>query len=294
MTRHPSESYIKYLISLPREEARSDGWVTLFVEQLGFPKPVPDYLDWLRRDITPKIPADFQPTNKYHAPSVTFLKSEKIYGLYNPDQATQSCFTLLSNARARPIVEDLLLGRLDTKEVAKKVNARLSEFFTADVIDSYAHYFWNVSILKVDDWAILLKDVDFYREHTLAITRVGPAMALHKNGFQQHIDSKTVLSEMRDAVHFDFLEWKMQPRSINKTKAMAALAKAAIGLDERLSEADSALKESLAAFERFRMKQSEEGVIDIKEIAPQGNYTGSGAKLLESIAKEEVEVATNG
>ncbi len=282
MIRHPSELFLKFLLTSENPQAREDSWILYYVEQLGFPRPDPMYLTWLRSAITPKIPQDFQPRNRYHRESVRFLKEENIYSLHNPDSATQDCLKILTNLRARPIIEDLLLGRVDPKDVAKKVNARLQEFFTADVIESYAHYFWNVSLLTVDDWAVMLKAVDYRREHTLAILQVGPAMALHKHGFQQQIDSKTVLREIQETLYFDFRDWKAQPRSIARTKALTVIARTAVSIDERLSEADSALKESLAAFERFRMRQNENGVKGLHELAPGGNYSASGSKLLEA------------
>ncbi len=287
MIRHPSELFLKYCMTLPRQEAAHDGWIAMYTEHLGFPKPDFTYLMWLRAEFTRNIPANFQPTNKYHKESVQFLKTEQIYGLHHPDATVMACFNLLISPRPRQLVEDLLLGRLEPKEVAKKVNARLSEYFTTEVIEVYAHYFWNCGLLKVDDWATLLKEVDYRREHTMAILQVGPAMALHKHGFQQHIDSKAVLQEMQETIYFDFRDWKSQARSPLRTKALSTLARSAVLIDERLAEADSALKESLKAFEQFRMKQAEHAVKGMEQIAPLGNYTGSGAKLLEAPEKPQ-------
>src|SRR4051812_39180390 len=190
MLRHPSELFIKFAMTLPRPEARSDAWVSMYVEQLGYPRPEPMYLASLRKDIEPKIPGDFRPQDRFHQASVRFMKDEKIFGLHNPDAATQQCFQIITNLRARPIVEDLLLGRVEAKEVARKVNARLGEFVTSDAIEAYNQYFWNTTLLKVDEWAVLLRDLHVRREHSLAILQVGPAMALHKHGFQQQLDQK--------------------------------------------------------------------------------------------------------
>lgn len=282
MIRHPSELFLKFLLTSENPQAREDSWILYYVEQLGFPPPDPTYVIWLRNAITPRIPPDFQPRNKYHRESVRFLKEENIYSLHNPDSATQDCLKILTNLKARPMIEDMLLGRMEPKDVAKKVNSRLQEFFSTEVIESYAHYFWNTSLLTVDDWAVMFKQIDYRREHTLSILQVGPAMALHKHGFQQQIDSKTVLREIQETLYFDFRDWKAQPRSVNRTKALTVIARTAVSIDERLSEADSALKESLAAFERFRMRQNEGGVKGLHEIAPGGNYSASGSKLLEA------------
>jgi hypothetical protein len=287
MIRHPSELFIKYLMVRPVPGYDSDQGVSVYMEQLGFPAPEAHYMAWLRHNLMRALPTDFQPANRFHLESTRWLKEQKIYGLFNPDKTCLECFQILTNLKARPIIEDMLLGRLEPKEVAKKVNARLTAFFTADVIDAYARYFWDCTLLKVDDWAVMLKSVDYRREHTLAILQVGPAMALHKHGFQQAIDSKTILQEMQETLYFDFRDWKAQPRSTDRTMALTRLARSAVYIDERLSEADSALKESLKAFEQFRMKQSEAQVRGIREIAPDGNYSNSGAKLLEPVSDEK-------
>ncbi len=281
MIRHPSELFIKYLMVRPDQGSTNDQWVSHYIEQLGFPAPDFNYMAWLRHGVMSALPPDFQPANRFHLGTTRFLKDQKIYGLFNPDKTCLETFQILTNMKARPIIEDMLLGRLEPKEVAKKVNARLSAFFTSEVIECYARYFWDCTLLKVDDWAVMLKSVDYRREHTLAILNVGPAMALHKHGFQQAIDSKTILQEMQETLYFDFRDWKAQPRSEERTMALTRLARSAVYIDERLSEADSALKESLKAFEQFRMKQAEASVRGIREIAPDGNYSNSGAKLLE-------------
>lgn len=282
MIRHPSELFIKFLMCRPDPGSDNDNWVINYVEQLGFPAPDRNYLAYLRHNLMAVKPHDFAPANRYHLDTTRFLKEQKIYGLFNPDKTCLDSFQILTNLKARPIIEDMLLGRLEPKEVAKKVNSRLSTFFTGEVIEAYARYFWDCSLLKVDDWAVMLKAVDYRREHTLAILNVGPAMALHKHGFQQAIDSKTILQEMQETLYFDFRDWKAQPRSEERTVALTRLARSAVYIDERLSEADSALKESLKAFEQFRMKQAEATVRGIKEIAPDGNFSNSGAKLLEA------------
>ena len=107
-------------------------------------------------------------------------------------------------------------------------------------------------------------------------------MALHKMGFSQQIESTTMLKEMMEGLFFDFREWKSQPLSASRTKAMTAIARTAAAVDEQLSQADSALKDSLRAFEQFRMQHAQMAVPDVRQIAPGGNYSGSGAKLLEA------------
>jgi hypothetical protein len=233
-----------------------------------------------------RIPTNFR-IDKYHRESVKFLRNEGIYSLHFMDKATREAQLILTNLRARPIIETLLLGRIDAKTVAKRTNARLTTHLSAEGVEAYSLYYWNVTIMKVEDWARLFEQSHAQRQQTLAVVQAGPAMALHKMGFAQQIEGKVVLKEVFDGLYFDFKEWQTQPLSLDKTRALTANAKAIAGIDDRLSQADSALADSLKQFEQFRMQHASQVVPAILDIAPSGNFTDSGAKLLESGTQEE-------
>ena len=290
MTRHPSEIFIRFLMTAPHPQADDNQWVSSIVTSFGFPPPDPVLLQWIRSDIQSKKPANFQPTDRYHRESVRFMRSEGIYALHNPDKPSREAGLIVTNLKARPIVEGLILGRMDSKEVAKKVNARLGEHLTADGIDAYRHYYWDPSKLKIEDWERLFEQFDTQRRHITAIVQVGPSMALFKMGFQQALDSKTMLREIQEALFFDMKEWKTKPLSPDRTKALTAIARSAAQLDAQLSQADNQLKESLKAFEQFRMQHAQTQVPSLREVAPSGNFTGSGAKLLEASPAQEDRV----
>lgn len=292
MNRHPSENFIKYLMTTSHTQANDNVWVMTMVVSFGYPRPDDEYMVWLRSSLMSRVPSNFQAQNRYHRESVKFMRAEGIYSLHNPDKATKEAGLIVTNLRARPIIENLLLGRMEPKDVAKKVNARLGEFFTEDAIKAYSHYYWNVGILRVEDWSKLYEDYDVQRNQALAIVQVGPSMALHKMGFQQGLESKTILKEMLEGVYFDFREWKTKPHSSDRTRAITALAKAAVMVDLQLSQADSALKDSLRAFEQFRMQHAQMQVPDVRSVAPAGNYTGSGARLLEAAPPADDEEVT--
>ena len=232
------------------------------------------------------MPAQFTPNNRYHRASTRFMRQEGIYGLHNPDDEAREANLIISHLRARPMIEELLLGHIEPAIVAKKVNARLSEHFTVGGVEAYRHYFWNVKLLRVEEWAQLLSAYEEQRSRTVAILQVGPQMALHQAGFAQELESKAIMREMQEAMYFDFLQWKKAPQSETRTKMMATIAKGVTVLDERLMESNSLLKDSLKQFEQFRMQHARQTVGDLREIAPDGNFTGSGAKLLEA-KKEE-------
>ncbi len=280
--RHPSEYFIRYLMTAPDPSASDNDWVSHAVVSLGYPRPDPDYLATVRAQLEADCPWNFQPKNRYHKESQKYLRDHNISALHHPDKATREAHLIVTDLKARPLIENLLLGRMEPKDIAKRVNIRLGEYFTADGIEAYGHYYWNVGLLRVEEWATLLEEYEIQRQNTLAILQVGPSMALHKAGFQTQIESKTILKEMMEGLYFDFREWKTKPHSESRTRAITSLAKAAVIVDVQLSQADSALRDSLKAFEQFRMQTAQKPVPDIKIIAPAGNFSNSGARLLEA------------
>lgn len=286
--RHPSENFIKFLMLQPTAEAKDDKWVIASVAAFSFPRPMPAYVEDLRKYLKPLIPHSFQPTNRYHRESVYFLRQQGIYSLFNPDAAVRESGLILTDLRARPLVETLLLGRVPSRDVAKKVNAKLQAHYTTAAIEAYRNYYWNVPLLRAEDWALVLASENEQKSRALAILQTGPALALHMAGFEQQIESKTMLKDMQVATYFDFKEWQAQPRSEARTKSMSLAVKSACQLDFQLSQADAAMREALKHFEKFRMQHAQNAVVDIRSLAPAGNFSQSGARLLEAKKEEAV------
>lgn len=294
MPRHPSEKFIKYL--LVQEYAggqQNRGLVEFTLANLGFPPATKEYVEWWRNVIYSRaatIP-NFDLNNRFNRPTMTFLKDEGVYLLFYQDAALREANSIILNLKVRQVVDSLLLGRLLPRDVAKKVNSRFDEFFTAAGITAYKRYYWDTEGVSVEDWSTLLSDNGNWRKQveTLSIVQTGPAMALHLQGFQQHLESKTILRKMMETVNFDFEWWRTQPPSLERTKAFGSLTRSACALDTQLSSADAAMKETLKAFEQFRMKHTSAQVEDIREAAPAGNFTGSGAKLIEVTRPEDIE-----
>lgn len=287
--RHPSENYFKFLMTLSDPRMQDNAWLNMMITMLGYPPAKDDYLPWLRDQLYQKIPPQFTPNNKYHRPSVKFMRQEGIYGLHNPDSAAIEAISITTHLRARPLIEELLLGHHHPVTIAKSVNSKLEAHFTADGVDAYRHYYWNVDLLRVDEWAALLQMYEEQKSKTLAILQVGPAMAMHQAGFSQSLESRTIMQEMQESLYFDFLEWKKKPQSETRTKMMALGARSITLIDERLQESNSLIKDSLKNFEKFRMQHANKRVIDMRDLAPDGNFTGSGVKFLEAAAEAAKE-----
>jgi hypothetical protein len=284
--RHPSEGLIKFLMTQQHEQAEEDKWVHYEVCARGYPPPNPEYLAALRTSLLVSMPTNFDPTDKMHRPSTKFLRSEGIYGLYHPDDAARAATELVSNTRVRAVVEQLLLGRLTSKEIAYRINKRMGVEISPDGIEAYKQYYWNTERLRVEEWATLLANHDAQRERVMAILECGGGLALHLNGFQQQVESKQMLREMLESVYWDLREWSQQPRSAAKTKAIGSLARAACLLDTQMTGKDAEISKAMQSFEQLRLKTEGKAVPDIRDLAPLGNFTGSGERMLEVVSDD--------
>jgi len=281
--RHPSEYFIKYLLTLPQPEARDDNWICTGVQRIGYPPPIIPYIASLRSIVLADFPVDYAPTDRYNRESTKYLRAHGIWSLHNQSPEVRDSIQLLADIPVRRVLEQLLLGRIDPKEIASRLNSRFRRFITADAVSSYSHYFFNCSLLKTADWISFFERYDrTEQQRFMSIIQSGGGMALHMAGFRQDIEAKDMLRDMLETINFDFKDWKNAPRSKDRTMAFATLAKAATGIDERLSESSTAVRDHLAVFKQWQMTHSAAGgVKGIEDIAPHGNFSESGAELKE-------------
>lgn len=281
-TRHPAEYFLRYLITLPQQESADDNWVRLKVQMIGYPPPMASYVAQIRQILMTDFPVNYAPTDRYNRETVKYLRKHQIWSLHNANDDTKEATQILIDPQIRKTIEQLLLGRLDPREIANKVNSRFRKFYTGEIIADYAHYFWNCSLMKTNDWVVFFEQYDRSdQQKSLSIIQSGGGMALHVAGFKQDIEAKEMLREMAEAIHFDFKDWKNQPRSAERTRAFATLTKAATAIDERMSESSTAVRDHLALFKSWQMTNSPQKVQGIEDVAPHGNFSESGADLKE-------------
>ncbi len=281
--RHPSEYFIKYLVTLPQQEARDDNWVRQKVQYLGYPAPMTNYVATIRQGMMQDFPVDYDPTDRYNRETLKYLRKHKISTLHDPNDAdAREASQLLIDIQIRKVIEQLLLGRVPSREISARLSERFRKVVGASAIDVFGHYFFNCPIMRTNDWVQFFEQYDRSdAQRAMTIVNNGPTMALHVAGFRQELESKEMLREMMEAVMFDFRDWKSQPRSVDKTKALTALTKAASQIDERMSESSTAIQDHLQAFKAWKIKQSEKSVKSIDELAPHGNFSESGQELKE-------------
>lgn len=282
-SRHPSQNFITYLLITKAP-------VTDTLRSLDLPDPPLGYEEYLRNSL-PKPPTDFDPNNRYHKDSVKYLKDLNIYGLFFQDRFTVEAKSYLNDPDIKHHVEQLLLVRnpiMKPYEIAKKINAKFDTLYTGDGIDRYRHYFWNVRIMRLDDWAKIFNNPS-EKSKVMGALRNSPHYTLSKLGFQQKIEIKEALRELSEIVYIDMQDWKHKPVSPEKTKALFTIGQTFSGIEDRLSNMDVTMKETLKQFEKIRVEHIKANVTDIHDTAAIGNYSNSGMKLIEAPTQNELD-----
>lgn len=272
---HPAEFFIKYL--LVADEGISLDSINSTLELHGISSIEGADLRKIRDDLGQR-PSNFQPWDRSHRATNTWLKKKRIFSLVHPDVATKEMKEkILSDPRAREKVDRLLLGNVSYIEAShrlRKLGVKLSD----SAIAEYCHYFWNTHVMGVSDWAVYLDHDSSERTsairsaYSLAVL-AGPEAAMYRVGIQKQIDGKKIMMEVQAELYHTFLETKTLPLSTKKVEMLSALARGLARIDERVQAGDSALQETLKKFEKFKVLHNEKKPPSLMELAPNGSVS---------------------
>lgn len=285
LNKHPAEMYIRYLIL--KDPGATDAVLCKTLDDWGFLQPSQTFWGFMRQKLSNR-PAGFDPVNRLHMPSMKFLRDMQVYDLFHPDAASEEAWTILSDPNQRFLVEQILMSKIDLKIAAQKMNKKYNFFMTADGLQSFYHFFWNVKLLTFDEWGRFLYGRTAMYERHMALFQAPPSLAFFHLRLDQSLESKKMIQRVQEIAYHTVEEVSTKPGTTpDKVKAIALLGKIVIEAHNALSTSDMALKDVLQQFERFRMKHPEDMPPDIHMLAPGGNYSGSGA---DAKKKEEPEV----
>jgi len=176
--RSPCESYLKYLVVHP-DNYRDESIKTLVqMQQLDFIGM--EYLKNLRSVCIPPTP--FFPEDKLHTRSGRFLQKERLVTIFHPDDAMQAAAGILDNARAKELVETMLIGRSHHSWICTALR-RQGVDIPLDAVARYKHYYFNVDLVDSSE----LKALMHARSHVVSgddadVQRLGVAeIAVHKS-----------------------------------------------------------------------------------------------------------------
>lgn len=274
--RHPAEQFIKYM--LVRDPVITDAQVLKTLDDWGFLSPQEHYLSFLRQELG-SPPASFDAANKLHRPSMRYLRDQQIYELFFPTMAVEEAWANLSDPTRRIAVEQILLARLDPKMAAMKVNKKYDWHLTEEGIKAHGHFFWNVKLLTFDQWGRYLYDRSALYDNYMTLLRAPPQLAFFHLRLDQVMESKKMILRAQEIAFWTLEEVNQVPGVRgDKIKAINMLGKTLTDCHAALSTSDMALSGVLKEFERFRMTHPQVAAPDIHQLAPGGNYSGSGVE----------------
>lgn len=283
---HPATYYVRYLMLVHADPSREA--VNSQLELYGIAELKAKQYDEIAENMT-NPPPSLRLHDRRHRASVTWLRSMRIYGLVHRDKVIDQVFRqVLRYRNVREALERLILGRVSSNEAAyrlREIGVRVSD----SVIEEFAHFFWNMDVMGLADWATYLAQDSLkgrtgpVREAYLAALHGGPELAMYRAGIRVEVDSKKVLEEIHTELAMTFREVKDLPLSQKKVEMLGTLTRNICKVDERLGASDSALQDVLRRFEKFKVVSEEGEPPSLIELAPSGTVSDtSRAEILRS------------
>jgi len=276
---HPSHFFIKYLLVSQEDVSRSSVNSTLALH--GMAPVEPAYLAKLREEVG-TTPEDFRPWDKSHAVTSRWLRQQRIYSFFHPDDATfEMREKVLSSPPMRRRIEGMILGNVSAREISYRLQKAATP--VNDIaISEYQHYFWNPEKMGLEDWSAYF-DLDQGEEgtgRTAVIASVyklalngGADVALYRMGVKRELDRKTIMLELQEELYYTFLETKTLPLSPKKVEMLTNLTRALSRVDDQLRSSDTTLHDVLKKFERFKVLSDQATVPRLIDLAPTGTVS---------------------
>ena len=295
--KHPAEQFIKYLMIRGMAQAQqlntvleeggaaviqptnaaADAQIMKSLDDWGFLPPEPPYLGLLRNSLPP-VPANFNPADRLNRPSIQYIRDQKVYDLFFSSAAMEEAWSIIQNPRHRQIVEQILMARCCNRAILQKINKKHNLMLTEDGVRTFGHYFWNVDLLTFDQWGRYLYDRSAMYADYMALLRAPPNLLFFKLQVEQQLESKDMIKQAQIIAFNNLQQVNLIPGTDSaKVKAIGVLIKSVVECDSALSASDAALSGVLKKFESFRMEHPQLPAPDIKQLAPDNTFSGSGA-----------------
>jgi len=222
-------------------------------------------------------PGDFRPWDRWHTPSVKWLKRMGIFSLFHKDRVVHEMWTsILFDRKMREDVERLLIGNVSHLEAAYRLQKK-GRAVSDGAINEFRHYFWNTRIMGAGDWAHYFRQ-DGTRTRDLqvgymAVLHGGPELALYRTGVRTEIDSKQIFDDVMRELWATFQEVRTLPLSGQKVEMLSSLTRGLARTEERRQASDAALQDILKKFEKFRVLADTEQLPSLIDIAPSGTVS---------------------
>lgn len=287
--RSPSEYFIKYLIS---QREHDENVILRILEDFELEGLTGQYIKDLQRKMEP-YPDPWSPGTKDEG-SDAFLRKHGIKDLWYPSAPVKEAYTILGNPQLRADVEQLLLAPIRVEEVVKRLSQHHEIKLTPEGVTAFGHYFWNKSLLSMDEWVFFLENRPGAYERTTAL-RVSPDVAATivpwlsgLTGPPPGFNSGSVARRVRDVAFLKILEIEHQPATLAHSKMMKNYEDVIRAAESEMRQSDVALKDVLKAFEKFRMRKDSDSIPSIEQVAgPNYSQSGEGTDTTDEVIVEE-------
>lgn len=288
MNRSPSENFIKFLISKREHETDT---ILRILEDLGLDGITSGYIKSLMLKMEAERPNEFDIDDEG---TRAYLKKHQIKDLWFPNGHVQEAYSILSNPQLRSDVQQLLLSPLRVEQIVKRLNDHHQVVLTNEGVAAFGHYFWNKSLLSMEEWIDYL-DGRSSSYSSITALRASPDMAetmvpwvIGLGGPPANLNSGVVSRRIRDVAFLKVMEIERQPATLAHSKMMKNYMDVVRGAESEMRQSDVALKEVLGAFEKFRMRKDEMKIPSIEEVAgPNFSKSGEGTDEDDPLAADD-------
>ena len=275
--RSPSEYFIKYLVS---QNKHDENTILRVLEDFGLDGISSHYVKKVRRLMEP-IPDVAETLDDPETQE--WLRREGILDLWFPRDFVQEAYSILGKPDVRSQLERLLLSPLHVEEVVRRINGHFKIKLTPDGVLSFKHYFWDKSLLTMEEWVDYLDgrgDSEVKCTVLMASKDMAQVVVPWVTGLAgppPNLNSGTVARRTRDVAFLKILEIERQPATLAHSKMLKNYADTIKIMEGEMRQSDMALKDVLRAFEKFRLRKDVPAVPSIADVAGP-NYSRPGER----------------
>lgn len=280
--RSPSEYYIRYLLLMGLGHRR----VNKVLESIGMPGCKSGYLGDLRESMAPPRPFRPEATTGMVA---KWKKRQMLWPAFHRDQYMDEATDILGNHETRSIVESLVLSGCPDDVIVQLLHDRTGLRLFEESIRYYRHFFWNRSLLSMEEWDDFLAEYD--RGSKLrGLYDEGPDMALWRLGHARQMDTTDMLRTMQAEAFHRFMQSHNTPANdFHSAKTADKWASIFFEASKHLNASEDKLSDVIARFEQICMRHTD-GEIPSLEILTVGVHSRKQVTEGEQAPVIDVEV----
>lgn len=205
--RFPCENYLRFLLvgGHSRWTIRD---IRTYIQRLGYPDPKSEYLLLLRNDLERTRPRPYDPDSREGR---TWLRGQGLWPLSFPNMVADTSSEILGDPEARPALEALIISGIPMPHVQKYFSELRGIEFSLDVIEHYAHFYWNRPLLRMEEWLEFLSE--YVDGSQLAVCYMAdPEYALYHLGVRtEALDIREMVEESGRMSYFRLQETRLAP-----------------------------------------------------------------------------------